>query len=451
MKNTLLIASIALSMFFQAFLHASETQREFEDWLPRMKEIFGEDQPTTSDISNVEVRELKYPGQRFQHMARTDIDGEGKSRKKIWNFWPTETRFHFQHETSFILLEEITSTEEEIDKGIIKSKYTVQIFNERLKSAKGGMDFELFSSEDLLKYLKEIGEEHGDKIKNAAKGMIVFGLSELFLIPEPTVTKIDALKSLAGGAALMSSWFALEKVKSNVDEDGNVIFSKKQVEEFFPECSAVIAKLRNLEGTEVLTTWKPEKGYTQFDINDIPNLSHEDKEMVAKMIFRFNPVGVKSVLPDDKKKDNVWRIDVKKVLGSVLTTAGIDYDSLDGYIAVKDCGVGKGHFEDETFLTKQSETDITTLKTVDAVDNTISFIKTFKDKSQLKMNARPKDGAIVVVTPQKGHSGPRYVKKVDMDAKILNHIDKPEGLLKNIDFEENTVRIHIIYTQIREQ
>ena len=446
-KHTFLTVACLL---FSSLLYAAP-QREYEDWLPRMREIFGDEQPTISDISSVEVRELKYPGQRFQHIAKTDIQGTGKNRKRIWGFWPIEKNFSFQHETSFILLEEITSTDEDLDEGIIKSRFRVQMFNERLMSAKADMLYGGFiSSKDILKSLKKLGEDYGTKIELAAKGMIALGVAQL-LAPEPVVSKIGAITNLAAGGALkLVSWMAIEKIGGIQDEDGNLILSEKQVHDLFPEFTNVIAKLRKLEGTEVLTTWVPDKGYTQFEINDIPGLSKEDKELIAKSVFRFNPVGVNSVLPKNKKgEDNIWAIDVKQVFGGILTTTGISYNSLDGTIWVKDCGVGTQHYDDEAFLTKQDETDVTTLKTVEGHDNTITFYKEFKDHSFLRTNARPEKGTIVVVTPQKGHPGPRYIKSMETEGKILNHIDKPAGLLTDINFEENSVTLHFVYVQVR--
>ena len=444
------IILLVVSVLFPCFLYA-DTQDEFKDWLPRMKEIFGDEQPSATKISAVETRELKYPGQRFQHVSKTDIEGKGYSKKKSKLWFDTTVEYKFEHETSFMILEEILSVDEdEDDGGVIKSKFTVQMFNERLKSANANFTFGMLSSKELFDLIKKLGETYRNDIESTANNLILLGVTVL-RSPEPKVSKIVGVGSLIGGGAIkLASWLVFDKLTQNVDEDGNIILSDDYVHKYFPECNKVIEKLHQLEGTEVLTTWVSEKGYTQFEIKERPDLTDEDKEWIAKNVFRFNPVGVNSVLPKDKKgKDNVWDIDVKKVFGGILSTTGVSYDNIEGRILIKDCGVSQKEFVDEQSVTGQKETDVSTLMTVDGI-NDITFTKRFKDNSYLKMNVEPRNGLIVVIDPdaKKGHKGARYVKSVELEGEFNNHIDKPAGLLHYINFEENTVRLKFVYVQL---
>ena len=449
MKKTTL--AIIASMLFPCLLYADPEPAGFKDWMPKLKEFFGEEKPNVPEISSAEAREMKYPGQRFQHIAKTDIVSKGKSTKQSKYWFDRTVEYNFGHETSFILLEEILDVGEDEEEGaVIKSKFTVQVFNERLKAANANVTFGFVSSKDLFRLIRQFGEAYKGQIDNAARNLVAVGIIALGT-PEPTVSKIVAIGSLAtGGALKLASWFAFEKLSELTDEDDNIILSDETVHKYFPECFKVIAKMHKLEGTEILTTWVSGKGYTEFYVKNRLDLSDEDEEWIAKNVYRFNPVGVNSVLPKNKKgKDNVWYINVHDVFGGILQTTGIAFDTILGQIKIKDCGMSQQHFDDEEYISGQEKTDVSTLMTVDG-NNDITFVKNRNNK-RIEVNAQPKEGTIVVVDPnaKQGHKGPRYVKSVELRGDFTSHIDNPTGLLESINFEENTIKLYFVYCQLR--
>ncbi len=64
-------------------VHADQYAKDRENWMPILKEIYGDKQPSVKLSDTLDnVRELKYPGQRFIHMGVVQLNGTGKLVKK---------------------------------------------------------------------------------------------------------------------------------------------------------------------------------------------------------------------------------------------------------------------------------------------------------------------------------------------------------------------------------
>ncbi len=447
--------------------------KDRKNWLPILKEIYGDKQPSVKpDQSMDNVRELKYPGQRFMHMGIVQINGTGKLVKEHKYWFDSEYTLQLEHQSDFTIAEEIISSEEELDDGIIRSRFTVQSFNEELKSAKEGAKFGFITTNDIFTGLRNFQRNHGasidelgDRLFNLAQ-KAALAAAALAVAPEATVTKGAAGGTAATAAVLFGCGclakvgnYVIEKIVAKTDDDGNLILDGNDIKKLYPEADKVIKKLHRLEMTTIETTWvaqngdrKPEEiGYTQLDIvSQNPDITEEDKEMLAKMVYRANPFGVKTILPDDKKgTGNVWEINADDVI-SWLTTAGISYDTVEGSIHVQDLGSSKSDkYEDEKSLQKKKKITITTLNTITENNDRLRFMKKLKDSSQVKMSLIPTSGEIVVVTPEAEEDAPKYVKTVNVLGRIEQHIDRPTGLLTDIVYEANSVEINYIYTQMR--
>ncbi len=440
-------------------------EKDRENWLPRLKEIYGDEQPSVKKDDTIDnARELKYPGQRFTHIGIVELGGKGKLIKKYKYWFPTEKYVNLEHRSSFIILEEIVSNENELDEGIIKSHFVVQSFNEQLVEADGGMKIGFIDTKDIINTVKTVKETYGSVFDRVADNFIKTGIATATaaaLAPEPVITKgvaLAALSALGIGLAIKSGSFVIDKALDKTDDDGNIILSRERIEKLCPDADMMIQKLHRLEGTKIYATWiaqngerDPNKiGYTQLDIEtpQDSDVTEDDKEMLCKMIYRANPFGVKSILPDDKKGlGNRWDIDASDVM-SWLNTAGIKYDTVQGIIHVLDAGSSQSNrYEDENALQKKKEITVTTLRAVTKNNDRLRFMKKMEDSSQVKMSVIPTSGAIVVVEPNE--EAPKYVKEVNVEGRIESHIDKPTGLLANIVYEENSVNIKYSYVQER--
>ena len=448
-------------------------EKDRENWLPALKEIYGDEQPSVKQSDTIDnVRELKYPGQRYIHMGDVQLQGRGKLVKKHKYWFDTEKFVQLTHASAFIILEEIISTEEELDDGIIKSLFTVQRFDEQLVSAKAGYKLGFVTTNDILKGLRNFRKNHGTSIIDLGDELIKLSAAAAAatataaVAPEPVATKVGAgvtattaVTLFSIGVGLKAGVWALEKIDAKTDDDGNWILTDDAIKDLYPEVDMIIQKLHHLEGTTIESTWvaqngkrdPKEIGYTQLHISSKnTSITEEDKEMLAKMIYRANPFGVKTVLPEDKKGiGNVWEINANDVI-SWLTTAGINYDTVNGTIRVKDFGSSQTtKYDDENSLQQKDEVTVTTLKAITKDNDRLRFMKKLKDTSQVKISVIPTSGEIIVVDPKVGEDAPKYVKEVNVEGRIESHIDKPTGLLTDIVYEENSVLIHYAYTQLR--
>ncbi len=473
MKKRTLTVVLTFLCLTNICVFAGGHNKDRENWLPILKEIYGDKQPSVKKSDTIDnAREYKYPGQRFLHIGVVQLNGKGKLVKKHTYWFDTEKWFQLQHQSNYTILEEIISNGDELNDGIIKSRFTIQCFNEGLVSAKAGAKLGFIESNDIINALKHFQKNHGEEMDKLGDKLISLSSKALatsialVVAPEPVVTKGTAVVTaktafvLFGmGVILKTGNWAGEKLAAKTDEDGNIILSREEIQHILPEADMMIKKLHRIEGTTIETTWvaqngerPPEEiGYTQLEIvSKNPDITEEDKEMLAKMVYRMNPFGVKSILPDDKKgSGGEWTIDANDVV-SWMSTAGINYDTVYGVIRVKDFGSDKSSkYEDENVLQGKDGITVTTLKAITKDNDRLRFMKKLKDKSQVKMSVIPTAGKIVVVTPETGVEAPNYVKEVNVNGRIESHIDKPIGLLEDIVYETNSVSINYAYTQMR--
>jgi hypothetical protein len=68
----------------------------------------------------------------------SDISGVGKvEKKRSIKFFNTDEQLNLHHTSQILLFEKITSTQKEINEGILKTEITVQNISETLKSSTG--------------------------------------------------------------------------------------------------------------------------------------------------------------------------------------------------------------------------------------------------------------------------------------------------------------------------
>ena len=171
-----------------------------------------------------DVRELKYPGQRFVHDIAMTIEGSGTAvTPRCWGWFNTRETLYLRHVSHIMMIESIESTPEDLEKGIIKSRYAIQRLDEQLESATKKLS---------------VG-----KLDTAAFGRCVKTLcekSDLEKIEEDDwlnfVQKVDLFKRLV-------SW-----ADSKIASDGTFVADEEFVSKNLPGYSAVVGLLHDFGG-----------------------------------------------------------------------------------------------------------------------------------------------------------------------------------------------------------
>lgn len=428
-----------------------------EDLLPRARELVGNMPPYNLDKANKgNVRETKYPGERYTHVLKSDITGTGRGvvRRK---WFDTEKRIYLHHTSEAIIAEEILSSEKELNDGIIISKFSILHFSEKIASAKSAITVGPLKGEDVAKLFKELGKKYHLELQIAAKGLIAGGLMALkaSLVPGPHqlgTVPASAAAIPVGLAIHFIDWFLTKKLPEITDPDGFYKLDDKEVKARFPEYESVVAKIRHLEGSEIEAVWQYDIGYTKIELNNTPpEITEEDKDLIAKMIYRMNPICARTIFPANNKDKRRWSIDAGDIGGMVLGT-GIDYSHLTGSIHIFNRGAGTRRYVDEAALDRTSvpiqRFDIDTKYW----SNKINFTKTFKDGSNLKVGLIPTKGNMTIVLDDGGKKSPVYVRELVIEGKMDSRLKKePKSLLAIAEFDEANMKMQCSYVQMRER
>lgn len=451
--------TIFILTFILAFTSLALKSDDWKPYIDWVKKECGNYTPSNDDFDN--VRETKMCGDNYLHVYQNTIDGKGKITKR-YKWWPdTNKTINFSHAAKAILREEITSTTQEMEKGIVKSEFYVMNFTEHFGVCRAGMSFGIISSNDILKGLVNFGTFiTTNQKKITAVTIPAIGLALKALVaPVPEAThKAVALTTLLvasgiEGASRLTGWLLGSKLSQTVDEKGNLILDGDKAKEYFPGFEKVLFKLRKLEGTRVVTVWEQGKGYTKIDIVTNENVSEEDKQLIAKMIYRTNPVGARHFYPKNKENAKKWLVGAKD-FESVLSLCGIEFKELKGEVQVRHRGTKhRKNFDDEKALGRK-EVPVVTLDIDKNYPNFIKFATNIKNDADLDVKLTPRGRILIATTKPEEKNAPTYIREIQCDGDFENilrkHI-KPDSMLLYVDMEESSIKIKGSYQQTRFQ
>ena len=449
MKKTLLFLALAL------MINAYCADKGYKDYLPRLKEIFGDDMPYKPTTDKNVVRETKFPGETYTHIFNSNTTGSGKtiSNNRFW--FNTGKTFRFHNQINVVFEEKITSTDEDLDQGIIKSEFTVQKFSEFMGNVNGKVDIGFIGSDKVTQALLKAGEICGKELKIMGQNAICLGItagSATVLIPGPAkiVGPVSGTTAAAIGATLYGiGWFTSDYLPEKTTKDGFYTLDPGFVKKQYPTYKEMVEKIRHLEGSTVRATWVVGKGYTEIKIKAAAdNVKEKDCEDLAKMIYRMNPVGARSIIPAGNENKRLLTVKAADIGGMVLP-AGFNYNTLSGSIKLRNRGKTEMEYPDEK-ANERSKTPIRTLSIADDLGSRITFRKKFIDGSSLVLNVDPK-GKFEVATDEDNKDGaPIYVRHVELEGDVYGEMDKPEdGFWSDMEIEKSSLEMKCEYNQLR--
>ena len=380
-----------------------------------------------------DVRELKYPGQRFVHDTVMTIEGIGTAvTPRCWGWFKTRDSMYLRHVSHALMIESIESTPEDLEKGIIKSRYAIQRLDEQLEAASGKRVFEsssggrLFDSAAFGKWIKTVCEKYGsDKIENDYRWWLF-----------PQVKLLNRL---------------LLWTDKNVASDGTLVADNDFLSEHMPGYKAVVAKFHDFLGTSLVSTWEFGKGYTSIKFLKT-SLKESDRKMIAKLIYRTNPMSVNVVLPPDKKAGDRWTID-SGVIGGAVFDLGLDIDQVDGAVQCRHLGVellDKDDAADEFRLLSKPQMKAKALAVPRDERNKMELVSRNNDKyGDASVAFSPYGKVLVFDEHDKKGRHIYYLRELNMDGVVQSKISRRANLLKDIEFSGTDLKVHLFYTQTR--
>ncbi len=380
-----------------------------------------------------DVRELKYPGQRFVHEILMTIEGTGTAvTPRCWGWFKTRETMYLRHVSHAMMIESIESTPEDLEKGIIKSRYRVQRLDEQLEAANWKVRVEnpagtkSFDSAVIGRWVKTLCEKFGpDKIDDDNKWW-----------QRSPMEHVDRL---------------IVAIDENITSDGTFVASKEFVSKHAPEFSSVIAKLHDFMGTELVSTWAFGKGYTSIKFLKT-SLNELDRNMIAKLIYRTNPMSVNDVLPEDKKAGDCWTID-SRVIGGAVFDLGLDFDQVDGAVQCRHLGVellDKDDAADEFRLLSKPQMQAKALSIPRDERNKMELVTRNNDKyGDVAVAFSPYGKVLVFDEHDKKGRHIYYVRELNMDGIVKSRITKRANLLKDVEFTGTDLKVRLVYTQTR--
>lgn len=424
----------------------------WKSYLDIIREELGKEPPQTGLNDN--VRDTKMHGDQYLHFFQNTIDGRGKITKK--RKWCPDTRktINFSHSMRATLIERVTSTQEELQKGILKSEFTVQKFSEHFGIGKAGVTFGIISSNEVLKGLVEIGKaitKNEKQIISASSTAVAAALK--FFLHVPWERGVPISLKAATVVTKLIKWYLGDKLSKEIDEDGNYLLTSEDVRDKFPEFENVLIKLRNLEGSKVKTVWKQGIGYTKIDISTLntKEVTEEDRKLIAKMIYRTNPVGAQHFYPKDKENAKKWNIEAQE-FASVFSLCGIEFNRLEGNVWVRNRGTKyRKDYHDECALGR-NEVPVVTLDIDPNHSNSLLFVPKIKTRDDLTVKLTP-IGKILIATKKNNEKNiPTYIREISCSGNFENvlkkHI-KGDSMLLYVDMEESSLKVQGQYLQQR--
>ncbi len=419
-----------------------------EDWLERMRKIFGSDPMYDVGDKNLPcpVRELKNPGEMYQHFLTMNVEGVGRSvTKRSLSWFNTAKSFRFNHETSAILSERILSSEQELQNGIIRTEFTLNALNEVLLKGGAGISVGALDSKSLIHLLKDTAHIANPTINATGDAMIALGLAALAAPAPELIHKIAGGGVAIGGALLKFANNAFWKMLGKkTNEENEFIIPGKSLANIYPGAESAVALLRNLQGSKVHAVWEYGKGYTKLEL-ETNAVKDEDKELLAKMIYRLNPIGARHVFPKGcEDEGDTWLIKSSDI-GGLLMTTGFKYDTLTGDVAVVNRGLKEEKYKDE-----KNPLNVYRLTTIDRMRNEINFVKGYGANKRLACSFVPHGELKVVNQDSKGFV-PLFVRDIKLYGDLSSRMSETDGLLKELSFDDSTIKVSFNYSQLRMQ
>ena len=379
-----------------------------------------------------DVRELKYPGQRFVHDIVMTVEGTGTAvTPRCWGWFQTRKTMYLRHVSHLLMIESIESTPADLEKGIIKSRNAIQRLDEQLEAANYKIAFEtsggtsLFDSANFGKSVKTVCERYGsDKIEKDARWWLL-----------PGVKLFNRLLILTD---------------KNIASDGTLVADDNFISKNMPGYSAVIGLLHDFTGTSLVSTWEFGKGYTSINYLKT-GLSESDQKMIAKLIYRTNPMSVNDVLPADKKSGDRWTID-SRVIGGAVFDLGLDFDQIDGAILCRHMGVemlDSDDAADEFRLLSKPLMQAKALAVPRDDRNRVELVTRNHQYGDVAVAFSPYGKILVFDEHDKKGRHLYYLRELKMDGAVKSKIARRTNLLKDVEFIGTDMKVRLFYTQSR--
>ena len=380
-----------------------------------------------------DVRELKYPGQRFVHDIVMTIEGTGTAvTPRCWGWFKTRKAMYLRHVSHVMMMESIESKPEDLEKGIIKSRYAIQRLDEQLEAASAKMVFEtsggnaLIDSAEMGRWIKTVCEKFGsDKIDNDWRWWL-----------HPHVKLFNRF---------------LLWTDKQLASDGTLVADNDFISKHLPGYQAAVAKFHDFDGTSLVSTWKFGKGYTSIKFLKT-SLNKSDRNMIAKLIYRTNPMSVNDVLPADKKAGDSWTID-SRVIGGVVFDLGLDFDQVDGAVQCRHLGVellDKDDAADEFLLLSKPQMQAKALSVPRDERNKMELVTRNNAKfGDLGVSFSPYGKILVFDEHDKKGRHIYYLRELTMDGIVKSKISRCANLLKDVEFTGTDLKVRLVYIQTR--
>ena len=174
--------------------------------------------------------------------------------------------------------------------------------------------------------------------------------------------------------------------------------------------------------------------------------------MIAKLIYRTNPLSVNDVLPADKKAGDRWTIDSRQI-GSAVFDLGLDFDSVDGAIQCRHLGVellDEDDAPDEFRLLSKPQMQAKALAVPRDDRNIMELVSRNNDKyGDVAVAFSPYGKVLVFDEHDKKGRHVYYLRELSMDGIVKSRISRRANLLKDVEFKGTDLKVHLIYTQAR--
>jgi len=373
-----------------------------------------------------DVRELKYPGQRYVHNIVMTIEGTGQAvTPRCWGWFKQRNTMYLRHVSHAMMIESIESTEKDLEEGIIKSRYEVMRLDEQLEGAKVKVAVGSFDSAEVGKWIKGVCEKFGsDKIEESKVWWLC-----------PTVKLFNRL--ILWGDKQFSS-------------DGTLLADKEFVAKNLPGYTAAVAAVHDCADTALTSTWKWGEGYTSVKFIKT-RLSAEDQKMVTNLIYRTNPLSVKDILPENKKAGDAWTIDSYQIGGAVFDL-GLDFDNVDGAIRCLHRGadlLDEDEAPDEARLLRKEQMTAQVLEVPRDERNRMELVTRSAKYGNVAVSFSPYGKAKIFDEHDKTGRHLYYLRELKMDGDVTSRISKRTSLLKDVEFTGTDLKVHLVYTQVR--
>lgn len=373
-----------------------------------------------------DVRELKYPGQKFVHEIAMTIQGSGQAvTPRCWGWFKDRRTMYITHVSNIMLIETIESTEKELEDGVIKSRYRVQNLDERLLSATKNIELGRFSASDIGKWVKGICEKcSSDKIEE----------SKLWWLNPP----VKILNHV------LIEW------DKKIASDGTFEADKDFVEKNLPGYSAAVGMLHDFKNTEITSLWRFGNGYTSIKFEKT-GLSDADQKMLAKLIYRTNPLSINDVLPEGKKSGDSWVVD-SRVIGGAVYDLGLDFDTVEGAVMCRHNGMellDKDDAADEFRLLKKDPMRSVSLEVPRDSRNKMKLVSHNGKMGDVALSFSPYGTMTVFDEHDDKGRHLYYLRELKMDATVNSKVSRTTSLLKDVEFTGTDLKVKLTYTQAR--